>query len=881
MTASEKKSKGDFLMKKVVGIDTQERYKRYPSDLERRARETVLPAQAYLEEEPTVAEWFRDLKPTKESAVHYVRTLFPSLEWVPRYNLRWLMGDSIAGLTIGFVIIPQAMAYALLAQLSPEYGLYTSFTGAIFYWIFGTSKDIVIGTTAVGSLLVGSVVTSVQEKIANGELAGEYENQDIARTLSLIAGCILIFLGLFRLGWIIEFIPYVPISAFVTAASITIMSTQAPVMLGIRGINTRESPYTVIINTLKNLPNTSMDAAIGITCLVMLFAIRDFCTYMEKRNPHQKRLWVTISSLRQTFAMILFTIIAYLVHKDYPKDEDYHKFRLVGTISKGFNKAHVPQPTGELVTAIIPELPAIVIILIIEHIAIAKSFGRVFNYTIVPSQEILAQGFSNVFSPFVGGYVCTGSFGASAVLSKAGVRTPFAGLFSAFILVLALYVLTGVFYYIPNAALAGLIIHAVCNLLTPPRSLYKYWQLSPFELIVWFIGVILAMFTDLETSIYVTIALSAVLLLVRLSRTSGRFLGKVRVHQVPNDFTSPHSDSDETDVLKAEQATAHDTFVPIDRKDATNPAVEVESPYPGIFIYRFSEGFNYTNSGHHIDRLLTYVTSNSRRTTAESFARESDRLWNDAGASKPKDDHLPLLRAMVFDCSAVNNMDITAVQALVDLRASLERYASPEPVEWHFANVNNRWTRRALAVAGFGFPAADNPLSEVHWKPAYGVAPLANALVEQEKEAEEKASRVHDEEAGAPARRHSSAMARKEDEDAASAATAAASKAPGGGETPRVSPSGSESSSRRHVGGHPATKYGTLHGVNRPFFHLDLMAAVESAARDATRADERYSEERCLVEEEEEEEERRRERDGPDSPVGVPITPADSRVASP
>src|SRR5262249_55668026 len=161
-----------------------------------------------------------------------------------------------------------------------------------------------------------------------------------------------------------------------------------------------------------------------------------------------------------------------------------------------FRHAGVPRLDADLLGLIAPELPAIVMILIIEHIAIAKSFGRIFNYTISPSQEILAQGAANLFGPFVGGYVCTGSFGASAVLSKAGARPPLAGLFSAMILVLALYALTSVFYYIPMAALGGLIIHAVSNLVTPPRALYRYWLLSPIELLIWVVGVALALFSS-------------------------------------------------------------------------------------------------------------------------------------------------------------------------------------------------------------------------------------------------------------------------------------------------------------------------------------------------------------------------------------------------
>lgn len=143
----------------------------------------------------------------------------------------------------------------------------------------------------------------------------------------------LLFFGLFRLGWIIEFIPYIPISAFITAASITIMSTQVPVLLGIPDINTRESPYKVIINIFKGLPNAQMDAAIGMSSLVLLFAIRDLCAFMERRHPRRKRAWSYISSLRLTFVMLLFTLISYLVNRGVQFEDS--KFRIVGKIEPG------------------------------------------------------------------------------------------------------------------------------------------------------------------------------------------------------------------------------------------------------------------------------------------------------------------------------------------------------------------------------------------------------------------------------------------------------------------------------------------------------------------------------------------------------------------
>ena len=135
----------------LLGIDRHARYLSQPPSLASRAPQSPPPP---LESEPTVPEYLRALAPTRSGAAHYARSLIPSATWIGRYNLRWLLGDCIAGLTIGFVVVPQAMAYALLAGLSPEYGLYTSFVGAAIYWVFGTSRDIVIGVCFLFGALV-------------------------------------------------------------------------------------------------------------------------------------------------------------------------------------------------------------------------------------------------------------------------------------------------------------------------------------------------------------------------------------------------------------------------------------------------------------------------------------------------------------------------------------------------------------------------------------------------------------------------------------------------------------------------------------------------------------------------------------------------------
>lgn len=430
---------------------------------------------------------------------------------------------------------------------------------------------------------------------------------------------------------------------------------------------------------------------------------------------------------------------------------------------------------------ILPELPAVVIILVIEHIAIAKAMGRLHNYTVNPSQEIVALGSANLFSPFVGGYVCTGSFGASAVLSKAGSRTPLAGLFSALVLILALYALTGVFYYIPNAALAGLIIHAVFNLMTPPHKIYKYWKLSPIEFIVWLVCLAVALFKSLEVSIYIGVGLSVALLLIRVARTKGQFLGQVRVTRMTKEKRPSFGASTDNSKHGDNGRTA---FVPLDRKNACNPAVRVESPYPGVFIYRISEGYNFANQASHSAAVLRYIMRNTKRTSEEDIERESDRLWNDPGPRQYAHDteSMPYLRAIVLDFAAVNNVDVTSLQGLIDLRNSFDRYAAPDAVEWHFANVHNRWTRRALASAGFGYPTSQNTEGLRSWKPIYSIA---EALMDDAWNGNMR----------------------------------------GQGETDSIS----ESVTSVEI----EPRRAAVSGVDRPFFHLDLQDAVEAAVRDA------------------------------------------------
>lgn len=178
------------------------------------------------------------------------------------------------------------------------------------------------------STIVGNIVIKVQD------VHPDIPAEQIARALALICGAVLLFVGLIRCGWIVEFIPLVTITSFMTGAAISIAVGQVPSMMGITGVNTREASYKVFINTLKALPRSRLDAALGLSALFLLYAIRWFCDFMSSRQPNKKKMWFFISTLRMTFIILLYTMISWLVNRGITSDKDA-KFRILGTVPKG------------------------------------------------------------------------------------------------------------------------------------------------------------------------------------------------------------------------------------------------------------------------------------------------------------------------------------------------------------------------------------------------------------------------------------------------------------------------------------------------------------------------------------------------------------------
>lgn len=179
------------------------------------------------------------------------------------------------------------------------------------------------------STIVGNIVTKVQG--TNPEFSAE----QIARALAVIAGAVLLFIGLVRFGRIVELIPLVAITSFMTGAAISIGAGQVPALMGISGINTRGATYRVIIDTLKGLPSTKLDAVMGLSALTMLYAIRIVCSVMTKKQPSKKKMWFFLSTLRMAFVILLYILISYLANRNVKGDAKKAKFKILGKVPRG------------------------------------------------------------------------------------------------------------------------------------------------------------------------------------------------------------------------------------------------------------------------------------------------------------------------------------------------------------------------------------------------------------------------------------------------------------------------------------------------------------------------------------------------------------------
>jgi SulP family sulfate permease len=427
-----------------------------------------------------------------------VKQWLPILDWLPNYNKSNIKGDVSAGLTVGVMLIPQGMAYSMLAGLPPIYGLYASIVPLLIYAIFGTSRQLAVGPVAMVALLVAAGV---------GELAegGSGEYITLAIALALMVGVIQFAMGLFRLGFLVNFLSHPVIAGFTSAAALIIGFSQLKHLMGIN-IPRSNHVHEIIINAAENIGATNLPTLlIGVGGVLLLLAVKRF------KLPIPGPLLLVVLSVLVVWVFGLQEV----------------GVKIVGTVPEGLPAIGVPAFKLDQLQTLLPIALTIAFVSYMESIAVAKAVqSKHKDYEVKPNQELIGLGLANVAGSFFQAFPTTGGFSRTAVNDQSGAKTGLASIISAGLIALTLLFLTPLFYYLPNAVLASVIMVAVFGLIDikEAKFLWKADRSDFWMMIATFAG---TLFLGIEEGIAIGAILSLVIVIYQTSKPDVIKLGKV------------------------------------------------------------------------------------------------------------------------------------------------------------------------------------------------------------------------------------------------------------------------------------------------------------------------------------------------------------------
>ena len=422
-------------------------------------------------------------KQISQTPRHPTNNTMPTLlpDWLTRYQPAWLAGDMTAGLIVTVMLIPQSLAYAMLAGLPPEVGLYASILPLFAYAFFGSSMTLAVGPVAVASLMTASALAPLA-------LAGTPEYVTLAVLLALLSGAMLFVFGLLRLGFLAYFLSHPVISGFISGSAVLIAIGQLKYLFGIKLAS--GNVMTTLIGLVQGLPHLNpTTTALGIGALLFLFFARSYLGPLLRSVGLPARTADLATKLAPMVAVIATTAIVGSMGLD-----QHAAVSVVGAVPAGLPTIAMPQLQWQDIRLL--WLPALLISLVgfVESVSVAQSLALKRSQRIKPNKELLGIGAANLASALSGGYPVTGGFARSVVNFSAGAHTPAAGMISAVMMAAVIAGLSGWFYYLPHAALAATIIVAVVGLidLKTLKESWHYDRADAISLLMTF-GVVLSL----------------------------------------------------------------------------------------------------------------------------------------------------------------------------------------------------------------------------------------------------------------------------------------------------------------------------------------------------------------------------------------------------
>jgi sulfate permease, SulP family len=379
-----------------------------------------------------------------------LRAYLPILTWGAEYSGRTLVNDLIVAAIVTIMLIPQSLAYALLAGLPPQIGLYASMAPLVLYAVFGTSRTLAVGPVAVASLMTAAAAETIASQ-------GTPEYLGAAIALALISGLLLLAMGLLRLGFLANFLSHPVISGFITASGIQIAASQLAPLLGIQAEG--HNLLDLLVSLGRNIGRTNpYTATIGVLSLAFLFWVRRSLKPLLRRWGLAEGTADILAKVGPAAAIALATAAV------WGFDLAADGVRIVGTVPQGLPRISLPPLDAALWTTLL--VPALLISIVgyVESISVALTLAAKRRQRVDPDQELIALGASNIGAAISGGFPVTGGFARSVVNFEAGAETPAAGAFTAVGIALATMFLTPLLFFLPNATLGATIIVAVLSL---------------------------------------------------------------------------------------------------------------------------------------------------------------------------------------------------------------------------------------------------------------------------------------------------------------------------------------------------------------------------------------------------------------------------------
>ncbi len=458
-----------------------------------------------------------------------LRRYVPVLDWGRSYDRQAFSNDMIAAVIVTIMLIPQSLAYALLAGLPPEVGIYASIAPIILYAIFGTSRALAVGPVAVVSLLTAAAIGEIAESGTMGYVTA-------ALTLAFLSGAFLLLLGIFRLGFLANFLSHPVIAGFITASGILIAASQLKHILGIPAGG--HTLVELVHSLLEHLPETNVITLIvGVAAVAFLFWVRKGLKPLLIGWGLSKQAADIAQKAGPVAAVVVTTLSVWL----FGLDE--RGVLIVGAVPQALPPLTMPSLSPDLVGMLI--VPAILISVIgfVESISVAQTLAAKKRQKIDPDQELIGLGAANLGAAFTGGYPVTGGFSRSVVNFDAGAETPAAGAYTAVGLAIAAVALTPLIYFLPKATLAATIIVAVLSLVDF-GILKKTWGYSKADFIAVSATILLTLGFGVEAGVSAGVIIS---ILLHLNKTAQPHVAEVGLVPGTHHFRNIHRHTVETD----------------------------------------------------------------------------------------------------------------------------------------------------------------------------------------------------------------------------------------------------------------------------------------------------------------------------------------------